>query len=136
MQAFVSAVNSGCENVKEVLLSPESKLQLVPLGPQLVKQTVNKHTTIDTEDIELKCKLKPDGTLVTEKKKTTEHEDILDRDLPDDENQSLDCREKILTQKVSETSETLTDIFSNVTYGTTFNIISMIFSYRNHRSTF
>jgi hypothetical protein len=94
-------VNSGNENVEKVLLSPETKLQLVPLGPKLIKQTVNKHTTIDTEDTELKCIRQTDGTLVTEKKKTTEHEDIVDRDLPDGDNQSTGSQEKILKHKVN-----------------------------------
>lgn len=101
LQAYVSAVNSGSNNIEKILLSPESKLQLVPLGPKLIKQTVNKHKTVDTEDTELKCIRQPDGTLVTEKKKTTEHEDILDEDLPDGVNQSSDCQEKILKHKVS-----------------------------------
>lgn len=97
----MNAVNSGSENIEKILLSPESKLQLVPTGPKLVKQTINKHTTIDTEDTELKCIKQPDGTLVTEKKKTTEHEDIIDKDLPDGDNQSTGSREKILNHKVS-----------------------------------
>lgn len=100
-QAYVNAVNSGSENVEKILLSPETKLQLAPTGPKLIKQTVNKHTTIDTEDTDLKCIRQSDGTLVTEKKKTTEHEDIVDKDLPDGENQSTGSREKILKHKVS-----------------------------------
>lgn len=106
MQAYVSAVNSGSENVEKLLLSSESKLQLVPLGPKLIKQTVNKHKTVDTEDTELKCIRQSDGTLVTEKKKTTEHEDILD--LPDGDNQSSGSREKILKHKVSSHSLQMT----------------------------
>lgn len=101
LQAYVSAVNSGSENIEKILLSPESKLQLVPLGPKLIKQTVNKHTTVDTEDTELKCIRQEDGTLVTEKKKTTEHEDILDEDLPDGDNRSDGSKEKTLKHKVS-----------------------------------
>lgn len=101
LQAYVSAVNSGSENIEKILLSPESKLQLVPLGPKLIKQTVNKHTTVDTEDTELKCIRQEDGTLVTEKKKTTEHEDILDEDLPDGDNRSDGSKEKILKHTVS-----------------------------------
>lgn len=101
LQAYVNAVNSGSENVEKILLSPESRQQLVALGPKLIKQTVNKHKTIDTEDTELKCIRQSDGTLVTEKKKTTEHEDILDEDLPDGDNRSSGSREKILKHKVS-----------------------------------
>jgi hypothetical protein len=101
LQAYLSAVNSGGENIEKILLSPESRKQLVALGPKLVKQTVDKRTTIDTEDTDLKCIRQADGTLVTEKKKTTEHEDIVDRDLPDGDNQSAGSREKILKHKVS-----------------------------------
>lgn len=76
----------------------------MPLGPKLVKQTINKHTTIDTEDIDLKCLQQPDGTLITEKKKTTEHEDIIDEDLPDGDNRSSGSQEKILKHKVNHYS--------------------------------
>lgn len=71
------------------------------LGPKLIKQTINKHKTIDTEDTELKCILQSDGSLVTEKKKTTQHEDILDEELTDDDNRSSGSQEKILNHKVS-----------------------------------
>lgn len=100
LQAYVNAVNSGSENVEKILLSPKSKLQLVSTGPKLIKETVNKRTTIDTEDTELKCIRQSDGTLVTEKKKTTEHEDIVDKDLPDGDNQSTGSQEEILKHKV------------------------------------
>lgn len=49
----------------------------------------------------MKCIRQSDGTLVTEKKKTTEHEDILDEDVPDGDNQSSGSQEKILKHKVS-----------------------------------
>lgn len=49
----------------------------------------------------MKCIKQSDGTLVTEKKKTTEHEEIIDKDLPDGDNQSTGSREKILNHKVS-----------------------------------
>lgn len=49
----------------------------------------------------MKCIRQSDGTLVTEKKKTTEHEDIIDKDLPDGDNQSTGSQEKILKHKVS-----------------------------------
>lgn len=95
-------MNSGSSDIKKVLLSSESKLQLVPLGPKVVQHTTNTHKTVDTEDTELKCLVQSDGTLVTEKKKTTEHEDIIDEDLPDNaDNQSTGSKEKFLKHKVS-----------------------------------
>lgn len=76
-------------------------MQLVPHGPKLIKQTVNKNKTIDTEDTELKCIRQSDGTLVTEKKQTTEHEKIIDEDLPDGDNQSNGSQEKVIKHKVN-----------------------------------
>lgn len=84
----------------------------------MIKQSVNKHTTIDTEDTELKCIRQHDGTLVTEKKKTTGHEDIVDKDLPDDDNQSTGSQEKILNHKVckllAKKNTNETNIFENI----------------------
>lgn len=73
----------------------------MPAGPRLVKNIVNKHKTVDSEDTELKFIRQADGTLVTEQKKTTEHEELLDEDLPDDaDDQSTGSKEKILKHKV------------------------------------
>lgn len=96
-------MNSGSENIEKILLSPDAKLQLVPVGPRLIKNIVNKHKTVDSEDTDLKFIRQPDGTLVTEQKKTTEHEEILDEDLPKGDNQSTGSQEKILKHKVSGT---------------------------------
>lgn len=41
----------------------------------------------------------PDGTLVTEKKKTTEHEELFDEDLPEKDDNSTGSRERV-DQKV------------------------------------
>lgn len=61
--------------------------------------TINKRNTIDTENVDLKYIVQSDGTLVTERKKTTKHEEILDEDLPD--NIFADNDGKTLTQKVT-----------------------------------
>lgn len=49
---------------------------------------------------------RPDGTLVTEKTQTRQHEVLFDDDLPGDERLStgidqVDCAERIIDQKVS-----------------------------------
>lgn len=83
-------------------MSPDAKLQLAPTGPRLVKNIVNKHKTVDSEDTEVKFIRQADGTLVTEQKKTTEHDEVLDEDVPDadDDNRSTGSKEKILKHKV------------------------------------
>lgn len=90
----MNAVNSG-KNIKEELLSPNAQRQLIPTGPRIVHQSTKAHKTIDTENTNLKCLAQPDGTLVTEKKNTTEHEEIFDEDLPEKDDNSIGSREKI-----------------------------------------
>lgn len=51
--------------------------------PRIVHQSTKAHKIIDTENTNLRCLAKPDGTLVTEKENTTEHEEIVDEDLPE-----------------------------------------------------
>lgn len=88
-------ISSGVENIQEVLLSPEAQKQLVSFGPRLVSHTTKARKTIDTEDTDLKYLAKPDGTLVTEKKQTTEHEELVDDQLPEEDDHSTGSRERI-----------------------------------------
>lgn len=94
-QAYVNAISSGVENIQEVLLSPEAQKQLVSFGPRLVSHTTKARKTIDTEDTDLKCLAEVDGTLVTEKKQTTEHEELVDDQLPEEDDHSTGSRERI-----------------------------------------
>lgn len=54
----------------------------MPLGPQVVASRSKSRKTIDSEDTQKRCLAQEDGTLVTESRRTTEHELILDDDLP------------------------------------------------------
>lgn len=69
----------------------------MPLGPRIIANTTKSFKTIDSEDIEKRCLLQADGQLVTESKKTTEHEVIVDRELPEEDDHSTGSREKIKT---------------------------------------
>lgn len=95
LQAYVNAVNSGVDNFQEIVSASDSKKSLVPAGPKIVHQSIKSRKTIDTEDTDLKCLAQPDGTLVTEKKQTTEHEVLIDEDLPEEDDVSVGSREKI-----------------------------------------
>lgn len=99
LQAYVNAINSGVENIQEALLSPEAQKQLISTGPRLVGHTTKARKTIDTEDTDLKYSAQPDGTLVTEKRQTTEHEEFHDNELPEEDDHSTGSRERI-EQKV------------------------------------
>lgn len=101
-QAYINAVSSGVENIQEVLLSPEAQKQLIPSGPRLVHYSTKARKIVDTEDTDLKYSAQPDGTLVTEKKQTTEHEEFNDDELPEQDDHSAGSRERI-EQKVSQT---------------------------------
>lgn len=93
LQAYVNAVNSGVEDITKVLLSSDAQKQLVAKGPRVVHESYNVNKTIDSEDTEIKYKAQKDGTLVTEQKKVTQHEELFDDELPPldstDANQSL-----------------------------------------------
>lgn len=84
-QTYVKAVNSGQEKITDLLYSADSQKQLVSSGPRVVHHSTTLHKTIDTEDTDLQCLAQSDGKLVTEKKKTFEHEEIHEEDLPESE---------------------------------------------------
>lgn len=94
-------INSGVENIQEALLSPEAQKQLQPTGPRVVHHSTKARKTIDTENTDLKYSAKPDGTLVTEKIQTTEHEEFCDDELPEKDDHSTGSRERV-EHKVSE----------------------------------
>ncbi|XP_065362884.1 uncharacterized protein chas isoform X2 [Calliphora vicina] len=99
-EAFVKAVTSGVENVEEVLLSPEYQHQLVPRGPRLVADKTKSFKTIDSENIQKRSLAQDDGKIITESKKTTEHEEIVDDELPD--NKSVESTEQIKTLEANQ----------------------------------
>ncbi|XP_037938880.1 uncharacterized protein LOC119672007 isoform X2 [Teleopsis dalmanni] len=93
--AFVKAVNSGTINLEAVLYLEENQKQLVPLGPKVVANTSKSFKTIDTEDKQKRCLTQEDGKIVTERKTTTEHEIIVDKDQPDGDDKSTGSQERI-----------------------------------------
>ncbi|XP_039959098.1 uncharacterized protein LOC120773947 isoform X1 [Bactrocera tryoni] len=101
-ETYVKAVNSGVENLQEALRAAENHKQLVPLGPRIIANTTKSFKTIDSEDVEKRCLLQADGQLVTESKKTTEHEVIVDRELPEEDDHSIGSREKIETVEATQ----------------------------------
>uniref|UniRef100_A0A1B0D367 Uncharacterized protein n=1 Tax=Phlebotomus papatasi TaxID=29031 RepID=A0A1B0D367_PHLPP len=103
-KVYVKAANSGVDNIKDVLYSPESRQQLVPIGSRVVHQSSKSHKVVDTEDTDLQCRAQPDGTLVTEKKRTTEHEELFDEDVPaeEDDRLSTGSHEKVTTKESSQ----------------------------------
>ncbi|XP_062538235.1 uncharacterized protein LOC134206528 isoform X2 [Armigeres subalbatus] len=104
--AYLRAINSGVDDIRELLLSEEARLELVPSGPQLVSTSTKSRKVIDSEDTDVQLLARPDGTLVTEKTQTRQHEVVFDDDLPGDERLStgideVDSAERIIDQKAS-----------------------------------
>lgn len=83
LQTYLKAVNSGQENIRDLLYADDAQKQLVPSGPRIVHQSSNLHRIVDTEDTDLRCLAQADGKLVTEKTKTYEHDEVHEEDLPD-----------------------------------------------------
>jgi hypothetical protein len=75
--------------VREALLSAspqhDDSKELVSSTPKIVHQSSRSHKVVDTEDTEELNQLREDGRLVTETRRTTEHEEIRDKEEPDDE---------------------------------------------------
>ncbi|XP_055523782.1 uncharacterized protein LOC129717705 [Wyeomyia smithii] len=104
--AYLRAINSGVDDIRELLLSEEARLELVPSGPQLVSHSTKSRKVIDSEDTDVQLSARPDGTLVTEKTQTRQHEVLFDDELPGDERAStgidqVDSGERIIDQKAS-----------------------------------
>uniref|UniRef100_A0A1Q3FP46 Chascon n=1 Tax=Culex tarsalis TaxID=7177 RepID=A0A1Q3FP46_CULTA len=104
--AYLRAINSGVDDIRELLLTEEARLELAPSGPQLVSHSTKSRKVIDSEDTDIQLSAKPDGTLVTEKTQTRQHEVLFDDDLPGDERLStgidqVDTAERIIDQKGS-----------------------------------
>ncbi|XP_043264390.1 uncharacterized protein LOC122404483 [Colletes gigas] len=82
-EAYQNAVRSNRGDLRAALA--ESCKQLTSqTGPKVVQHTTKSNKVIDTEKTLEKKELKPDGLIVTERKRTVEHEEIKDDEVPDD----------------------------------------------------
>lgn len=74
-QAYQKAVRSNRGDLRVALA--ESSKQLTPQsGPRVIQHTTRSNKVIDTEKTLEKKELKADGLIVTEKKRTVEHEEV------------------------------------------------------------
>ncbi|XP_053678544.1 uncharacterized protein LOC128728920 [Anopheles nili] len=105
--AYLRAINSGVDDIRELLLSEKARTELTPTGPQLVQQSVSSRKVIDSEDTDIRQLARPDGTLVTEKQQTRQHEELHDDELPEPDEPRLpgydqvDNGERLIEQKSS-----------------------------------
>ncbi|GLV33879.1 chascon [Carabus blaptoides fortunei] len=84
---FLAAVHSGQPDLRLVLREKgtEANSSLVSSGPRIVHESIKSHKVTDTEDTAAVSSVRPDGKILTETTRTTQHEEVKDEDLPIDE---------------------------------------------------
>lgn len=86
-EAYQTAVQNQLD-VREALRSASPQLdetkRVVSSTPKVVHQSSKSHKVVDTEDTEELSQLQGDGRLVTETRRTREHEEVLDKEEPDE----------------------------------------------------
>ncbi|CAL1688177.1 unnamed protein product [Lasius platythorax] len=91
-EAYQKAVRNNRGDLRVALA--ESSKQLAPQsGPRVIQHTTRSNKVIDTEKTLETKELKADGLIVTEKKRTVEHEEIKDDEVPDDGENDDDAAE-------------------------------------------
>ncbi|XP_049529714.1 uncharacterized protein LOC125948075 isoform X1 [Anopheles darlingi] len=83
-EAYLRAISSGVGDVRELLLSDRCRSELSPTGPQIVQHSINSRKVTDSEETNIRQLAKQDGTLVTEKQQTRQHEELYDDEIPPD----------------------------------------------------
>uniref|UniRef100_A0A2M4A1P8 Uncharacterized protein n=1 Tax=Anopheles triannulatus TaxID=58253 RepID=A0A2M4A1P8_9DIPT len=83
-EAYLRAISSGVGDVRELLLSDRYRSELTSTGPQIVQHSINSRKVTDSEETNIRQLAKQDGTLVTEKQQTRQHEELYDDELPPD----------------------------------------------------
>ncbi|XP_017768413.1 PREDICTED: serine/arginine repetitive matrix protein 1 [Nicrophorus vespilloides] len=82
---FLSAVQSGHGDLRKVLRTREAAGgTLVSTGPRVVRDTIKTNKVTDTEETRELSSVREDGKIVTETQRTTEHEELDDKELPED----------------------------------------------------
>ncbi|XP_076671748.1 chascon isoform X2 [Andrena cerasifolii] len=82
-EAYQKAVRSNRGDLR-VALAESTKQLAAQTGPRVVQHTTKSNKVIDTEKTLERKELKSDGLIVTERKRTVEHEEIKDDEVPDD----------------------------------------------------
>ncbi|XP_076271413.1 uncharacterized protein LOC143203154 isoform X2 [Rhynchophorus ferrugineus] len=83
-EEFLAAIRSGKSDLRSVLRSSEAGKAVVSTGPRVIRDTSKSKKVTDTEDTRELSSVLPDGKIVTETQRTTEHEEVDDDELPED----------------------------------------------------
>lgn len=74
-------MSSGKGDLREVLRSKDSSA-LISKAPRLINESHRSNKVTDTEETRELSSVRPDGRIVTETERTTEHEEVKDEELP------------------------------------------------------
>lgn len=84
-QQYLSAVRSGKEDIRDLLNTSESNKYLLSVGPRVLRDSLKKNKVTDTEETRELSSILPDGKIITETERTTQHEEVNDEELPEDQ---------------------------------------------------
>lgn len=111
-EAYLAAVNSGKSDLREVLKAKDGAQQLISTGPRVISEKHRSNKVTDTEETRELSSVLPDGKIVTEIQRTTEHEEVKDDELPDgvpDQNQHLESHQRFLKVRDQEDVDYIAD---------------------------
>lgn len=83
LQEFLAAIHSGRSDLRQVLRQKEGNRTVLSTGPRLIRDTSKTNKITDTEETRELSSVLPDGKIVTETERTTEHEELNDDELPE-----------------------------------------------------
>lgn len=86
-------MNSGKSDIRKVLRTKDGDRTVVSTGPRLINESSKSNKTIDTEDTRELSSVLPDGRIITETERTTEHEVVKDDELPEGAPEQDDYKE-------------------------------------------
>ncbi|KAL0272158.1 UNVERIFIED_CONTAM: hypothetical protein PYX00_005237 [Menopon gallinae] len=80
----MKAVKSGQSDVRQAL-ELSNRRELVASSPKIIHQSSRTKKIVDTDDRQESSEVQPDGKVITETRRTTEHEEVCDANVPDDD---------------------------------------------------
>ncbi|PBC32743.1 hypothetical protein APICC_09278 [Apis cerana cerana] len=105
-EAYQKAVRSNHRGDLRAALAESCKqLQQSQTGPRVVQHTTKSNKVIDTEKTLERKEFKPDGLIVTERKRTVEHEEINDDEVPDEGGGASDGNGDVASERRKESSQ-------------------------------
>uniref|UniRef100_A0A0C9Q0W2 Uncharacterized protein n=1 Tax=Fopius arisanus TaxID=64838 RepID=A0A0C9Q0W2_9HYME len=108
-EAYQQAVRNNRGDLRQAL-AESSRQVAVSTGPRIVQHKTKSNKVIDTEKILERKEFKADGAIVTETKKSVEHEEIGDDEVPEgEEKQTGETRKESSQRFIKQREEDVVD---------------------------